>query len=354
MTRAETIKTPEALLEAGLIDAGALERLRSVTERYALAITPTIAQLANPHDPADPIALQFVPTEAELLQLPEERDDPIGDRPHSPVHGIVHRYPDRVLLKAVHVCPVYCRFCFRREAVGPQGEGTMSADELDAAFDYIKSHPEIWEVILTGGDPLVLSPRRLASLMQRLREIPHVKIVRFHTRVPVVDPDRIDAALIDALKASSKTTYVALHANHSRELTDTARAACARLIDAGIAMVSQTVLLRSINDDPAVLADLMRAFVENRIKPYYLHHPDLAPGTSHFRLEIDEGQRIVSALRGRISGLCQPTYVLDIPGGYGKAVIGENAARKTSEGCYSVSDFNGNDHIYPPRDIQND
>lgn len=184
--------------------------------------------------------------------------------------------------------------------------------------------------------------------MTRLKNIPHVKIVRFHTRVPVVDPDRIDAALIDALKASGKTTYVALHANHARELSEAARHASARLIDAGIAMVSQTVLLKGVNDDPAVLAELMRAFVETRIKPYYLHHPDLAPGTSHFRLTIDEGQRIVAALRGNVSGLCQPTYVLDIPGGHGKAAIARNAAEKTRDGCYSVSDFNGNDHIYPP------
>lgn len=349
MKHSEAIKTPEALLEAGLIKAGALDDLRAVTERYALAITPTIAALVDDSDPDDPIARQFVPDVAELDHLPEERDDPIGDHAHSPVHGIVHRYPDRVLLKAVHVCPVYCRFCFRREMVGPQGNGMMSPEELDAAFGYISANPSIWEVILTGGDPLVLSARRLSELMKRLKDIPHVKIVRFHTRVPVVDPGRIDAALIDALKASGKTTYVALHANHARELSEAARQASARLIDAGIAMVSQTVLLKGVNDDPAVLADLMRAFVEARIKPYYLHHPDLAPGTSHFRLTIEEGQRIVSALRGHVSGLCQPTYVLDIPGGHGKAAIGRNAAAKTRDGCYAVSDFNGNDHIYPPR-----
>jgi lysine 2,3-aminomutase len=252
-----------------------------------------------------------------------------------------------VLLKAVHVCPVYCRFCFRREMVGPQGEGTLTADELAAAIDYIRTHAEIWEVILTGGDPLVLSPRRLSAIMEALSDIPHVKIVRFHTRVPVVNPDHVDEALITALKASGKTTYVALHANHPRELTDAARAACARLVDAGIAMVSQTVLLKGVNDDPQVLGALMKGFVEMRIKPYYLHHPDLAPGTSHFRLDIAEGQKIVSALRGNISGLCQPTYVLDIPGGHGKAVIGESAARHEG-GCYSVSDFRGHEHRYPP------
>jgi lysine 2,3-aminomutase len=252
------------------------------------------------------------------------------------------------LLKAVHICPVYCRFCFRREMVGPQGNGTMTREELDAALAYIREHEEIWEVILTGGDPLVLSPRRLTTIMEGLKAIAHVKIVRFHTRVPVVDPQRIDTALVEALKSSGKTTYIALHANHPSELTQQARAACARLIDAGIAMVSQSVLLKGINDDPQILGALMRAFVETRVKPYYLHHPDLAPGTSHFRLDIEEGQRIVAAMRGHISGLCQPIYVLDIPGGHGKAAIGQNAATKHADGCYSVSDFNGNDHLYPP------
>lgn len=188
-------------------------------------------------------------------------------------------------MKAVHVCPVYCRFCFRREMVGPQGDGTLAGDELEAALSYIRAHDEIWEVILTGGDPLVLSPRRLAAVMRGLRDIEHVRIVRFHTRIPVVDPDAVNAALIDALKESGKTTYIALHANHPREMTAEARLACARLVDAGMAMVSQTVLLKGVNDDPAVLGDLMRAFVEARVKPYYLHHPDLrpAPATSALR-----------------------------------------------------------------------
>ncbi|WP_284777190.1 lysine-2,3-aminomutase-like protein [Agrobacterium sp. lyk4-40-TYG-31] len=345
-----SLKSAQDLFDAGLVDEAALSRIRAVADRYAVAVTPAMAGLIDTEDRADPIGLQFIPSEKELHHTPDERADPIGDEAHSPVHGIVHRYPDRVLLKAVHICPVYCRFCFRREMVGPQGNGTMTGDELNAALSYIRAHEEIWEVILTGGDPLVLSPRRLASIMEGLREIPHVKIVRFHTRVPVVEPDRIDADLIAALKSSGKTIYVALHANHVRELTDDARAACGRLIDAGISMVSQTVLLKGINDDPQILADLMRGFVETRVKPYYLHHPDLAPGTSHFRVDIEEGQRIVAAMRGRVSGLCQPTYVLDIPGGHGKAVIGPNAATKHADGCYSVSDFNGRDHVYPPQE----
>ncbi|RDJ09685.1 lysine-2,3-aminomutase-like protein [Rhizobium grahamii] len=342
------IKTVEGLERAGLLGQRDRDALADVASRYAIALTPAVAGLIDRANDADPIARQFVPDAAELIVAPEERADPIGDEAHSPVQGIVHRYPDRVLLKAVHVCPVYCRFCFRREMVGPQGLGTLDSEAMSAAFAYIRDHQEIWEVILTGGDPLILSPRRLEEILRELALIDHVKIVRFHTRVPVVDPSKIDAALIAALRASGKSVYVALHANHPRELTDEARAACARLIDAGVVMVSQSVLLKGVNDDPTVLAELMRAFVETRVKPYYLHHPDLAPGTSHFRLTIAEGQKIVAALRGRISGLCQPTYILDIPGGHGKAVIAEQSIREAGEGCYSVSDYRGTEHLYPP------
>ncbi|MBZ6076870.1 lysine-2,3-aminomutase-like protein [Microvirga puerhi] len=348
MSRPETLRTASDLVAAGLVTESRAVDVERVSERYAVAITPAMADLIDRNDPADPIARQFVPDAAELVTLPEERADPIGDLAHSPVEGIVHRYPDRVLLKAVHVCPVYCRFCFRREMVGPQGLGTLSPEAMDRAFAYIAEHSEIWEVILTGGDPLILSPRRLAEITERLAAIAHVKIVRFHTRVPVVAPERIDADLIAALKGSGKTTYLAVHANHPRELTSEARAACSRLADAGIALLSQSVLLRGINDDPDVLAELMRGFVETRIQPYYLHHPDLAPGTSHFRLSIAEGQSLVAGLRGRISGLCQPTYILDIPGGHGKAVIGPNALHEKGGGSYAVSDFRGIEHAYPP------
>ncbi|AJC81561.1 L-lysine 2,3-aminomutase [Rhizobium etli bv. phaseoli str. IE4803] len=348
MNAVKPLKSVDDLLQAGLVLPGDRVMLDEVAARYAIALTPAVTRLIDRADPDDPIARQFVPDAAELTVAPGERADPIGDHAHSPVEGIVHRYPDRVLLKAVHICPVYCRFCFRREMVGPQGLGTLDAAAMQKAFDYIADHQEIWEVILTGGDPLVLSARRLTDIMEALAAIAHVKIVRFHTRVPVVDPEKIDAALIAALKASGKTVYVALHANHPSELTSEARAACARLVDAGIAMVSQSVLLKGVNDDPDVLAELMKAFVEIRVKPYYLHHPDLAPGTGHFRLSINEGQRIVAALRGRISGLCQPAYILDIPGGHGKAVISESVIRATGDGCYSVSDYRGGEHSYPP------
>lgn len=344
---AKTIKSVADLRAYGL--AGEDTELEAVAAKYAVAITPAVAALIDPNNPDDPMARQFVPTVAELVTTADERDDPIGDLSHSPVEGIVHRYPDRVLLKAVHVCPVYCRFCFRREMVGPQGLGTLSGPELDAAIGYIESHSEIWEVILTGGDPLVLSARRLRELMERLQGIEHVKIVRFHTRVPVVDPTRVDAALVEAIKASGKTTYLAVHANHPREFTPAAKAAMALLVDGGVVLVSQSVLLRGVNDDVDTLAALMRGFVENRVKPYYLHHPDLAPGTSHFRMSIEEGQALVAALRGRVSGLCQPTYILDIPGGHGKADIGASSI-VGGDGCFTVRDWQGQDHVYPPTD----
>ncbi|MBL0375320.1 lysine-2,3-aminomutase-like protein [Rhizobium sp. KVB221] len=341
--------TPRHLLEAGLIAADQLDGTEAVAARFAVSVTEAVARLIDPADSADPIARQYIPDTAELVLLPQESADPIGDHAHSPVEGIVHRYPDRVLLKAVHVCPVYCRFCFRREMVGPQGDGTLSGAALAAAIAYIAEHKEIWEVILTGGDPLVLSPRRLKEIMERLAPIDHVKVVRLHSRVPVTDPARVGSELIDALKSSGKTVYVALHANHPRELTDEARAASAALIDGGIMMVSQSVLLRGVNDDPAVLASLMRLFVENRIKPYYLHHPDLAPGTSHFRMSIEEGRAIVAGLRARISGLAMPSYILDIPGGHGKVQLPESPVREVGEGCYTIEDRLGDVHSYADR-----
>ena len=344
MTR--TLTRPADLVAAGLVATRWLPALEQVAGRYAMAITAASAALIDPADPNDPIARQFVPDAAELITTPEELADPIGDGAYSPVKGVVHRYPDRVLLLPTHACASYCWFCFRRETVGPGGAGTLSAAELDAAMAYIAGDPAIWEVILTGGDPLVLSPARIGAIMDRLARIEHVKIVRVHTRVPAVAPERITAALVAALKRSGKTTYLALHANHPRELTAEARAACGRLIDAGVVMLSQTVLLRGVNDDVAVLGALMRAFVETRIKPYYLHHADLAPGTSHLRLSLAEGQALMRGLRGTYSGLCQPTFVLDIPGGHGKAPVGPNYVEEGAGGVV-VEDPWGGGHAYP-------
>ena len=347
-----TLRSIAQLRDAGLVPAEQTAALDKVAARYVVAITPAIAQLIDRDDPNDPIARQFIPDPAELAWQPNEQADPIGDDAFSPAEGIVHRYPDRVLLKLIYACPVYCRFCFRREMVGPGGRRSLTADKREAAYRYISQHPEIWEVIVTGGDPLLLPPSLLGDVVGRLAAVDHVKIVRLHTRMPAVAPERITAELVEALRAPGVTTYVALHANHPRELSPAARAACARIVDAGIPMLSQTVLLRDVNDDVDTLSALMRAFVECRIKPYYLHHPDLAPGTGHLRSSIAAGQDLMRQMRGRVSGLCQPTYVLDSPGGAGKVPIGPNYISATADGAghaYEVRTINGGLHAYPPR-----
>ena len=343
----QALRNTDDLAAAGLISGAEADLLRVVLARYAVSVTPDMAELIDPTDLDDPIARQFVPSVEECRTEPEERADPIGDAAHAPVTGIVHRYPDRVLLKPLHICPVYCRFCFRREMVGPNGLGTLSETDLEAAFAYIAQDPRIWEVVITGGDPFALSARRLGDIAERLSSIEHVRVLRIHTRVPVVKPDSVSDDLVRALRRFGRAVFVALHANHPREFTPSARAACARLIDAGIPMVSQTVLLRGVNDDPATLEALMRSFVENRIKPYYLHHGDLAPGTSHLRTSLAEGQTLMRALRGRLSGLAQPTYVLDSPGGHGKVPVGPNYLTDTIDG-QRVTDPDGCDHAYPP------
>jgi lysine 2,3-aminomutase len=341
-----TLRTPDDLVAAGLAPAAARAELERVAARYAVAVTPEMAALVDRADPADPIARQFVPSPAELDIRPEERADPIADAAHSPLPGLVHRYPNRVLLKPTHACPVYCRFCFRREMVGPGGRA-MSAAEIAAALDYVRARREIGEVIVTGGDPFLLSPRRVAALSAALASIPHVEVARWHTRVPLVDPGRVTPALVRALRAGGLATYVAVHANHAREFTAEGRAALARLADAGVPLVSQSVLLRGVNDDVETLAALMRAFLANRVKPYYLHHPDLAPGTAHFRLTLEEGRALVAALRRRVSGLAMPAYVLDVPDGAGKVPVAPGHARRTAEG-WEIETAGGEVVAYPP------
>ncbi len=348
-----TLRTPAQLRDRGLVPPGRVAGLEQVAARYAVALPTALAGLIDRTDARDPIARQFVPTEAELETQPDERSDPIGDDAHSPVPGIVHRYPDRVLLKLTQICAVYCRYCFRREMVGPGKPGALNRAALAAALDYIRAHAEIWEVILTGGDPLVLSARRLREVMKALAAIEHVKVIRIHTRVPVADPARITAELVQAMRAKDKAVYVAVHVNHAREMTAPARAACASMADAGIPLLGQSVLLAGVNDTPESFGALMRALVECRVKPYYLHHADLAPGTAHLRTDIATGKALMRALRGRYSGLCQPTYVLDIPGGHGKSPIGPNYLERAGANGgdhYLVEDFNSRHHSYPPRE----
>ena len=322
----QTLRTLEALEREGLLTPD--PRLATAAQSMAIAITPEMLALIDRGDPNDPIARQFVPSAAETEVSPDELLDPIGDEARSPVKGIVHRYPDRVLLKPLHVCPVYCRFCFRREKVGPGGEA-LSAAELLAALAYIRERPEIWEVILTGGDPLMLAPRRLAELLANLDAIGHLGVIRIHSRVPIVDPDRVTGELVAALKPRRATLWFGVHCNHARELAPATRAA-----------------LAGVNDDVETLDQLMRALVMARVKPYYLHHPDLVRGTGHFRVSVERGQALMKALRGRLSGLAQPTYVLDVPGGHGKVPIGP-AYLGDDPDALLIEDAFGGQHRYP-------
>lgn len=312
------IRDAAALIVAGLAPEADRAALDQVGARYAVAIPAAMQALIQ--DPTDPIGLQFIPHPDELLLAPNEDPDPIGDDALSPVPGIVHRYADRALLKPLLVCPVYCRFCFRREHVGPGG-GLLTDAQLDTAYAWLRAHPAIREVILTGGDPLMLSPRRLTAILAALSAIPHIELLRIHTRVPVADPARVTPALAAALE-SETPLWMVVHANHAREFTPSANAALRRIAAAGVPLLGQSVLLRGVNDSPDALESLFRAMLRARVKPYYLHQLDPAPGTARFHVPIPEGQAILAALRGCITGLAWPTYVLDIPGGHGKVPIG--------------------------------
>lgn len=332
------------LVENKLVPSESLKELEKVAKRFSIAITPDMYKVIDKHNPDDPIKKQFIPSTEELKITSKETHDPIGDETYTAVKGLIHRYPDRCLLMPVNVCPVYCRFCFRREKIGP-GSETLTTTELKKAYEYIRSQPNIWEVILTGGDPLILKPIVFKKILKNLDEISTVEVVRIHTRVPVVDPKRITKELLQALKLKSKPVYIVLHSNHPNEFTPDAIKAIAALVDTGIPMLSQSVLLKGINDNIETLSQLMRTMIKNRIKPYYLHHGDLAKGTSHFRTSIETGQKLMKQLRGHYSGLCQPTYVLDIPGGHGKVPIQNSYIKKEKEN-YLIEDYQNQKHSY--------
>lgn len=312
------LKDVEGVIRAGFAapeDRAALER---VAERYAIGIPPALAELIE--HPDDPIGRQLVPHPDETVTAPHETGDPTGDARFTPVEGVVRRYPDRALLKPVLACPLYCRFCFRREHVGPGG-GLLGREALARALAFLGGETALREVILTGGDPLILSPRRLGAIVGQLSAIPHLETLRVHTRLPVADPARIDAALVAALE-TPKGMRVVVHANAAAELTDDVGAAVRRLLAAGIPVLAQSVLLRGVNDTPARLEALLRRLLAIRVTPTYLHHLDPAPGTARFHVPIAEGRALLAALRGRIPGDAWPTYVLDIAGGHGKVPIG--------------------------------
>ncbi|MCW8088043.1 lysine-2,3-aminomutase-like protein [Sabulicella glaciei] len=320
------LRTAEDLAEAGLVPPDAVPALRDVSRRYSVALTPHVAALAA-REPA--VARQYVPDAAELKTAPHELDDPTADAPFSPVKGVVHRYPDRALLKPLLACPVYCRFCFRREAVGPDG-GLLSEAELDAALEWFATKPEIREVILTGGDPLMLSPRRLGAMLARLAALPHVETLRIHTRVPVADPARISPALLAALMLE-KPLYLCVHANHASEFTPDSFPTLRALHGTGAVLLGQSVLLRGVNDSEEALEALFRAMLRHRVKPYYLHQLDPAPGTARFHVPEEEGLALLRALRGRVTGLAWPSYVREAPAGGGKYPLGMKGFDKAAD-----------------------
>jgi lysine 2,3-aminomutase len=317
--QSRTLRSPQDLLRAGLVEEAMRPALEEVAARYATAITPAMAALITPGDPADPIGLQYIPDAAELLTAPHELEDPTADAPFTPVKGVVHRYPDRALLKPLLACPVYCRFCFRREKVGPDG-GVLTEAELESALLWFEGNPAIREVILTGGDPLMLSARRLGEILGRLAGMAHIETLRIHTRVPVADPARLTGALVAAMR-QTKPIFIAVHANHAREFTPDAVGALARLAEAGVPLLGQTVLLRGVNDEAPAMEALLRAMIRNRIKPYYLHSLDPAPGTARFQVAEEDGLALMAALRGRLPGHGLPLFVRETPMGGGKKSV---------------------------------
>jgi len=314
----QSLRSADDLVAAGLVAPEARDAVAAVGARYDIAITPAVRGLIDRAN--DPVGLQYVPHPDELVTAPHEHPDPIADEKLSPIKGVVHRYPDRALLKPLLVCPVYCRFCFRREQVGADG-GVLTEAELRAAYEWLAARPAIREVILTGGDPFMLSARRLGDILRALAAIPHVELLRIHTRVPVADPARVTDELVAALDVA-KPLWVVVHANHAREFSAGALAGLERLRRAGVPLLGQSVLLRGVNDSAAALEELFRAMLGARVKPYYLHQLDAAPGTARFHVPIAEGRALLEQLRGRITGLAWPTYVLDIPGGAGKVPVG--------------------------------
>ncbi|WP_027284521.1 lysine-2,3-aminomutase-like protein [Rubritepida flocculans] len=313
-----TLRSAGELAAAGLLSPEAVAALAPVEARYAVAVTPEVAALIRAGH--EDVARQYLPDPAELRTAPHELDDPTADAPFTPVKGVVHRYPDRALLKPLLACPVYCRFCFRREAVGPDG-GLLTEAELEAALDWFARTPAVREAILTGGDPLILSPRRLGRILARLAALPHIETLRIHSRVPVADPGRVTPALLGALE-TGKPLYLCVHANAAAEFTPAAGAALRALHGAGVVLLGQSVLLRGVNDSPEALEALFRAMLRHRVKPYYLHQLDPAPGTARFAVPVKEGLALLAALRGRVTGLAWPVYVQERPGGGGKYPLG--------------------------------
>ncbi|MBC6497847.1 MAG: KamA family radical SAM protein [Alphaproteobacteria bacterium GM7ARS4] len=347
----EALTSLDALYDSGVLrrDEACHKDMHALSQRYALRLTSDVASRIKEGVAA--LRRQYVPDIAERQEQEGESCDPIGDKAHSPVKGVIHRYPDRVLLMPTSACAVYCRFCFRKAWVGGGGQdGGMTIEDLRRAYAYIEGDKRIFEVILSGGDPLMLSVRRLGSLLRRVHAISHVGIMRIHSRVLLSDMARLSDDHMALFASLDKPLYMVVHCNHAQEFTQTHRAVCKRLLRAGVVLLGQSVLLRGINDTPQALTALFRAMLCHHIKPYYLHQLDYAQGTGHFRVPLKKGLRLVSSLRGWISGLCQPHHMVEIAGGYGKVPLCEPCHR--CAGLPSDDDMEDNVAPYRLRDYR--
>lgn len=341
------LRSVEALRDAGVHMHGDDALLHDLQERYDVGVNAhVLSRIADLGDPySDPVGRQYIPSAQELNVKSDEVSDPIGDDAHSPVKGIIHRYKGRVLFKISNICDVYCRYCFRKEMIGA-GSDHLSDDDFEAAISYLQTHSEVREVILTGGDPLILSPRRLQKVIDALNDIAHVKILRIHTRIPVANPMKIDETIISVLKTVNQSLHMVLHVNHVQEISDDVKYVIFSLKRAGISLYSQSVLLKGVNDRAEILEELFDALTLLQVHPYHLYHLDRARGTSHFRVPIEEGKNIMRELQGRLSGISMPKYMIDIPGGYGKIPINNETVCRLGNGVYSVTDYQGRTHIY--------
>lgn len=323
------------------------EERKALTENggaLPLAITPYFLSLLDPSDPLQPLRRTVVPTTRELVLTPGESDDPLSEERDSPVPGVVHRYPDRVLLLATGHCAVYCRYCTRSRLVG--GHGNTGASDWDHMLDYVQSHGEIRDVLLSGGDPLIMDDEVLDYILARLRSIPHLEILRIGTKVPVVLPQRVTPRLVRILK-TYHPLFMSIHFTHPDELTAETKSACTRLADAGIPLGSQTVLLRGINDDVHTLRRLYHGLLMARVRPYYLYQCDPISGSSHFRTPVSRGMEIIAGLRGYTSGYAVPTYVIDAPGGGGKVAVYPETVVGRESGDLVLRNYRGGLYRYP-------
>ena len=319
--------------------------LAQAGHRLAVRITPHFLSLIDPADPADPLRLQVVPRPAELLRSPEEMDDPCGECKDEKTPGLVHRYPDRVLLLCTDRCSTYCRYCTRSRLVsGARGERLKL--DFEAALDYLRRHEEVRDVLLSGGDPLLLPDERLDAMLSALRSIPHIQLLRVGSRVPVMLPQRITPELCRVLRKHAPL-FLSIHCNHARELGEAAERALGLLADHGIPLGNQSVLLRGVNDSPAVQSKLAHRLLQCRVRPYYLYQCDLAPGTRHFRTRLEEGLEIISAMRGFTSGYAVPQYVVDAPGGGGKVPLNPDYIVQFEPGHAVLRNYGGDSYVYP-------